>query len=203
VSPHKLLQHDLNIDIQFSTTTYTPEVTVTDYTNKKRRRAPVPAPEPTLEIRQVTVAPSSIPAYASPCSGSVRYSSACSCIGVTATTTTAPTPTYVVTAATATSTVFDTYPEVDFTGYDDSGCGGDNLGSGAFIENQCVELPDQISLADDALNPGTCADTSSCVLNLYIGSGCSSDYFAKSVPVTAGCIYVGDVLYGLLVCPAC
>lgn len=40
----------------------------------------------------VTVSPTAIPPYATPCSGSVRYSSACSCIGVTAATTTAPTP---------------------------------------------------------------------------------------------------------------
>lgn len=40
----------------------------------------------------------SIPAYASPCSGVVRYSSACSCLGVTATTVTAPASTVTVTA---------------------------------------------------------------------------------------------------------
>jgi hypothetical protein len=33
-----------------------------------------------------TVQPTSVPAYASPCSGTVRYSSACSCFGVTETT---------------------------------------------------------------------------------------------------------------------
>ncbi|KAL2062320.1 hypothetical protein VTL71DRAFT_6586 [Oculimacula yallundae] len=37
--------------------------------------------------RQVTASPSNIPSYASVCSGAVRYSSACSCIGVTRTTT--------------------------------------------------------------------------------------------------------------------
>ena len=40
----------------------------------------------------------SIPGYASPCSGVVRYSSACSCLGVTATTVTAPAFTVTVTA---------------------------------------------------------------------------------------------------------
>ncbi|CAD0110934.1 unnamed protein product, partial [Aureobasidium uvarum] len=44
-----------------------------------------------LEKRQQTVRPVAIPAYASPCSGAVRYSSACSCVGATATTITAAT----------------------------------------------------------------------------------------------------------------
>ena len=43
--------------------------------------------------RQVTVVPSSVPSYASACSGTSRYSSACSCWGITATTSTAPAPT--------------------------------------------------------------------------------------------------------------
>ena len=40
----------------------------------------------------VTAYPTSIPTYASACSGSVRYSSACSCVGVTQSTTTVPAP---------------------------------------------------------------------------------------------------------------
>ncbi|MCJ1383135.1 hypothetical protein MMC17_006248 [Xylographa soralifera] len=59
----------------------------------------------TLAPRQMTVAPSSIPSYASACSGSARYSSACSCIGVTKSTTTAPTP---VTTKTVTATAVQT-----------------------------------------------------------------------------------------------
>ncbi|MCJ1472712.1 hypothetical protein MMC13_001361 [Lambiella insularis] len=67
--------------------------------------------------RQMTVKPTSIPAYASACSNSVRYSSACSCIGVIASTTTAPTPSTTVTktqtvtqvaTSVATNTVFQT-----------------------------------------------------------------------------------------------
>ncbi|KAF3278861.1 hypothetical protein TWF970_004405 [Orbilia oligospora] len=50
-----------------------------------------------IEARQVTVVPSNIPAYAAACSGRVRYSSACSCIGVKPSVTTAPTPTKTVT----------------------------------------------------------------------------------------------------------
>jgi hypothetical protein len=57
-----------------------------------------------IEARQTTVVPTSIPAYASACSGRVLYSSACSCIGVTAMTTTALAPSTTVTVTTTTST---------------------------------------------------------------------------------------------------
>ncbi|EPS44181.1 hypothetical protein H072_1808 [Dactylellina haptotyla CBS 200.50] len=57
----------------------------------------------TLEKRQATVIPSSIPAYASPCSGAVRYESACSCIGVTRTTITVATPSTTITQTSTTS----------------------------------------------------------------------------------------------------
>ncbi|KAH9206813.1 hypothetical protein DL95DRAFT_486003 [Leptodontidium sp. 2 PMI_412] len=59
--------------------------------------------------RQQTSVPTAIPAYASPCSGAVKYSSACSCIGATRTTITAATPTSTVTVtATQSSTVKET-----------------------------------------------------------------------------------------------
>ncbi|EPE29454.1 hypothetical protein GLAREA_00614 [Glarea lozoyensis ATCC 20868] len=55
---------------------------------------------------QSTPAPSAvsatIPTYASACSGVVRYTSACSCVGVTATTVTAVTPTVTVTVTSTT-----------------------------------------------------------------------------------------------------
>jgi hypothetical protein len=183
-----------------------PATTTVTVFNNKKRRAPVAAPEPTLEARQVTVVPSSIPAYASPCSGSVRYSSACSCIGVTHTTTTAPTPTTVVTAD-ATSTIVDTYPYIEFTGYiSDSSCSSGNTESGSFVAGDCVILPNELSIEDVALHPGNiCADPSTCVLNFY-GSdfhGCSPDNFITTGSTGAGCIYTGDYLYGQLLCPNC
>jgi hypothetical protein len=49
------------------------------------------------EKRQATKVPTKIPAYASACSGAVRYSSACSCIGAKHTTVTAAAPTKKVT----------------------------------------------------------------------------------------------------------
>ncbi|MCJ1402848.1 hypothetical protein MMC11_006069 [Xylographa trunciseda] len=63
--------------------------------------------EQRIAPRAVTVSPSSVPAYASSCSGTARYSSACSCFGVTHSTSTAPTPSTTITVtatATATST---------------------------------------------------------------------------------------------------
>ena len=73
---------------------------------KERRDAAAPEPVK-LDIapRQVTATPTSIPAYASACSGTARYSSACSCIGVTHTTTTAAAPTTTTTTFSETTTV--------------------------------------------------------------------------------------------------
>ncbi|MCJ1434118.1 hypothetical protein MMC27_003484 [Xylographa pallens] len=77
--------------------------TVTEALKKRFEMADlVRTPKASLAPRQMTVAPSSIPSYASACSGSVRYSSACSCIGVTATTSTAPTPTITTTVTVTT-----------------------------------------------------------------------------------------------------
>ncbi|KAE9379735.1 hypothetical protein N431DRAFT_527158 [Stipitochalara longipes BDJ] len=64
----------------------------------------------TFDKRQLTVVPSSIPAYASACSGSVRYSSACSCVGVTKSTVTAvaPSTTITVTQSFTTTSTYQT-----------------------------------------------------------------------------------------------
>ncbi|EPE24798.1 hypothetical protein GLAREA_11379 [Glarea lozoyensis ATCC 20868] len=56
-----------------------------------------------IERRQVTVVPSIVPTYASACSGSVRYQSACSCWGITPTTVTAATPTLWLSVVASTS----------------------------------------------------------------------------------------------------
>ncbi|MCJ1387154.1 hypothetical protein MMC17_010287 [Xylographa soralifera] len=69
--------------------------------------------EQRIAPRAVTVSPSSVPTYASACSGTARYSSACSCFGVTHSTTTASTPSTTITVtatviATATSIVTST-----------------------------------------------------------------------------------------------
>lgn len=62
-----------------------------------------PAPPLAAAPRQVTTATATIPAYASACSGTAGYSSACSCIGVTATTATLSTPTTTVTIISTTT----------------------------------------------------------------------------------------------------
>lgn len=77
--------------VTFESTTYQepPVVTV-------KRRSHNHAIRDGIEVRQATVSPTAIPTYASACSGAVRYSSACSCIGVTQ---------YTVIAAAATTTI--------------------------------------------------------------------------------------------------
>ena len=59
----------------------------------RAKRGAAPGVVLDLAPRQVTATPTSIPIYASACSGTVRYSSACSCIGVTHATITAKAPT--------------------------------------------------------------------------------------------------------------
>ncbi|KAI9147026.1 hypothetical protein HJFPF1_13057 [Paramyrothecium foliicola] len=86
-------------------------------------------PAPVVSLAKRAAAPT-IPAYASPCSGAVRYSSACSCIGAfTATTVTAATSTTTVTlpstisttarvtsvVSTSTTTIYDTTTTVTVT----------------------------------------------------------------------------------------
>lgn len=69
--------------------------------------------------RQATAVPSVIPSYASACSGMVRYSSACSCLGVRPTTITVATPvtttTITVSVTPTTSTLLTTVQTVSTT----------------------------------------------------------------------------------------
>lgn len=68
-----------------------------------------------FDKRQLTVSPSAIPAYASACSGSVRYSSACSCVGVTQSTITAVAPSTIVTVSTTLTVTSATQTTTDST----------------------------------------------------------------------------------------
>lgn len=65
----------------------------------------------TLRKRQATVIPSDIPRYATACSGTVRYTSACACLGAgSATTITVAAPTTTVTVSeTVTPTIISEY----------------------------------------------------------------------------------------------
>ncbi|EPS35297.1 hypothetical protein H072_11346 [Dactylellina haptotyla CBS 200.50] len=86
-------------DTSTVTVTSTLSLTETLYTFVVPTLTPPPDTITGTEVakRAVTVVPSSIPSYASACSGAVRYESACSCIGVTRTTVTAAAPLTTVT----------------------------------------------------------------------------------------------------------
>lgn len=97
------LTFNINNILNFRTVTSTLTVTTTTTLVGMKRHVAA------LEHRQVTVMPSSVPIYASACSGTARYSSACSCWGITAMTTTAPTPlTTTTVTVTATASVCPT-----------------------------------------------------------------------------------------------
>jgi hypothetical protein len=94
------------------TITVTPDaVSVTNTVVESSTQVVTPMPYSTTTIfqgtadmkkRQATVSPSAVPPYASACSGTVRYASACSCFGITKSTVTAAQPTsYVIVTATA------------------------------------------------------------------------------------------------------
>ncbi|KAJ6259793.1 hypothetical protein Dda_5434 [Drechslerella dactyloides] len=72
-----------------------------------------------LEKRQQTAIPSVIPAYASACSGQVRYSSACSCMGVTASTVTVAASTTTVTTSTTVTVSTETQKTIVATDFVD------------------------------------------------------------------------------------
>ncbi|MCJ1320227.1 hypothetical protein MMC15_005565 [Xylographa vitiligo] len=181
-----------------ATSTVTATATVTSFSNKRRRA--LNAAENALEARQMTVVPTAIPTYASACSGSVRYSSACSCIGVTATTSTAATPT---TTVTVTVTADVTKPTVAFTSFYGQECdAGTELGDdGSFIEGECISLPDQISIDDDGFDAGTSTGLTAadCTITFYSDPGCT--VVEHTAPATPGCQFVGYDFAGELTCP--
>jgi hypothetical protein len=178
--------------------------TETFYANKKKR-TPVQVPVNT----PTTVTPTAIPAYASLCSGAVRYSSACSCIGVTPSITTLSTPSTTVTA-TSTATVVETLASISFLPFSNTLCSGVG-GGGAndvFVLEQCNTFTqDPEGLGLDRIVAGSCADVLSCVINLFGGDNCQSDLVGS---VTYGgseqfraCVDVLDAGSGILVCPDC
>lgn len=78
----------------------------TTVTRVQRRAVPSPVPyRPLLHPRQpTTLVQTSFPPYASPCSNTIRYSSACTCLGATHTTITDLTPTIIVVRTATTTT---------------------------------------------------------------------------------------------------
>jgi hypothetical protein len=85
----------------------------------------------TLAARQNTVA---VPTYASACSGTSRYSSACSCWGFTVSTTTVATPTVTVTSTVTASASAPPDPPFNTADY---GCDTNGLISGNFGYPSC------------------------------------------------------------------
>ncbi|PMD37155.1 hypothetical protein L207DRAFT_599483 [Hyaloscypha variabilis F] len=99
-----------------ATYTATTTVTITTVVPPAKRdvdSAPLVAP------RQVTVSPTTYPAYATDCPSYSAYSSACSCIGITPTVTTVPTPT-----TTTTVTAYQTISPYQCSPANYQPCGG-------------------------------------------------------------------------------
>jgi hypothetical protein len=170
------------------------------------RRDPTPLlvkrPAANRPDQPTTVIPTAIPTYASACSGSVRYSSACSCIGITGTTSTAPTP--IATATAPAVVVENTHPYINYQGYEDTSCSQGPTGPGQFVEGECTPLPVEISVGDEVINPGVgCRDTSTCYINLYRADDCRGGPPTQSVDATAQCIATYFARSGMLVCPDC
>jgi hypothetical protein len=157
---------------------------------------------PTIAPRQMTVAPSSIPAYASPCSGSFHYSSACSCVGVTAMTTTVATPTTTTTTTTSTTvTVVPTLIAIQFL--DDTTCqqGLNDQTTTPAPLGVCVDTTASNSADFSSFEGGPCTP-SECSVNFYGDFGCTG--VIKNVPVTLDICYDFSVVYAIeLICPTC
>lgn len=80
-----------------STSNYVAMTTVTTTVQEGKKR------QATTTVTAITKTPTAVPTYASACSGTVRYGSACSCFGVSRVTTTAPTSTSTVTVTVSTT----------------------------------------------------------------------------------------------------
>jgi hypothetical protein len=150
--------------------------------------------------RQTTVVPSSIPAYASACSGSVGYSSACSCLGVTASTTTAPTPSTTITVTTTSTVAPPTLTVIQFFDFD---CVGEQTITpapyGVCTETDASNSTSFLSFSGDA------ATAAACTVNFYEGlsTNCEGPTFGSAPVTSTQCIdfsQIGDIE---LVCPSC
>jgi hypothetical protein len=114
----------------------------------------------TIEVRQETEIPSKTPDYASVCSGTSRYSSACSCIGLTPTTTILRAPKTTTTImVTETKTVDYRLPTFEAYQWGDSAC-SEEIGSGfppnvIFEFGKCVNLPVSASIIFESFSPGS------------------------------------------------
>jgi hypothetical protein len=161
----------------------------------------VRAPEPTIAVRVVS---SSIPAYASACSGSVRYSSACSCIGVTGATTTglsASKTVTVTTTTTNTASVTDAFVPASLTfnlnTYDAACTGPENQIT--ITNGQCFFPGDAFSYNIISFSPGSCP-AMDCEIANYISDNCSGAVYSTGDLTSTQCIIVNSYVSFQLLC---
>lgn len=156
-----------------------------------------------LHPRQQTVVPTEIPAYASACSGSVRYSSACSCIGVTAMTTTAPTPTYTTTTTIFTTSTFTTTPPIPtltILQYDNGVCAGTNSLQYLLPNNECFPSLTSSLLLSPAWPFPSC-DESQCTISFFLDSLCEDLYAEFAAETFNTCFELFGPQAMMLQCP--
>ncbi|MCJ1288018.1 hypothetical protein MMC26_007371 [Xylographa opegraphella] len=143
-------------------------------------------PSASIEPRQVTVEPSSIPTYASACSGAAGYSSACSCIGVTAAQTTVPAPsttvtiTYTSVVPDASATATTTAP-AQCSSFTLQAVGGGDDTNGFAIDGLYAQVADSGDGADDDVIYFVADPSAATVLDLSTAGALSANgYIANS-----------------------
>lgn len=185
-------------------TTYTATTDLPIPANKRRVKAR--APNKALEARQATVSPTNIPAYASACSGAVRYSSACSCIGITATTTTVAAPSTTTTVQ-ATVSLIRQAPGVVMNNYLDEQCivaNTDVPQMTVYADGTCYPIYESNSNINIQFSSGNCGVTAAqCTVTLYPQGGCAGTPL-QSFPASNSVCFDTSIVYSAnLVCPPC
>src|SRR5271170_1253178 len=119
-----------------------------------------------LVARQATSAPSSVPTYASFCSGTSRYASACSCFNVTGSTYTAPTPTItiIITAQCTAPATCGSYTQCGANGQD-CFCGYDTEQNAICFQSESCDSSLSCSSNADCAQYG---DKTSCLLGKFL-----------------------------------
>ncbi|KAH8756864.1 hypothetical protein BGZ57DRAFT_909083 [Hyaloscypha finlandica] len=106
-----------------------------------------------VKARQVTQLPNQVPIYASACSGTARYSSACSCAGVTMSTTYAPTPASTTTTLYAPPSIIPVCDPADNYGYRYL---GGNIEAGVGLIQTAASLSEQSCCAACFVEGSSC-----------------------------------------------
>ncbi|KAK6540174.1 hypothetical protein TWF694_008993 [Orbilia ellipsospora] len=147
--------------------------------NRRRRNLKLKPRVPTTSAA-TTTSVGTIPAYASPCSGSVRYTSACSCISVFKSTITAPAPPATTVTVTATTTQPFFIPVTGYGSNDMGDCSASGSVQFPMYNGECISNPDILTLQFGDPNPSYCQSTF-CTLALFNNLACEgSPSFALS-----------------------